>query len=221
MYVPIWIIIIILILIANLYFKDWRNKKKRQFAPVSITVSPLWRSLLIDYGVINDEGWESLQKKCEAIDQPAHSVLLNGINFTVLKSDDDSELIYSEDTNKFYSEVDFSAHIKEIEFDSEVPALHPRFYVRTYIEGYELGVTTKESIEKGMIPADSRVPVTTLPYCIFRLPRYKYGILKQDEEEKMLEKHGWKREQRDEFDIVTHQPYIISHKYFKVYYEWI
>jgi len=220
MYIPIWLIIIILILIANLYFKDWRNKKKRQFVPVSITILPLWRSLLIDYGVINEEGWKSLQINKD-IDPSTYNVLLNGMNFTILKSDDDSVLIYGKDTNKFYSEVDFSAYINEIDYSGVPGLLNPCFYVRTYIEGYELGVTTKESLKKGISHRDSRVPVTTLPFCIFRLPRYKYGILKQNEEEKMLEKHGWKREERDEYDRMTGSPYTLKHKYFKVYYEYI
>ena len=79
MYIPIWLIIIILILIANLYFRDWRNKKKRQFVPVRITILPLWRSLLLDYGITNEEGWKSLQKQCDASsDETAYNVLING-----------------------------------------------------------------------------------------------------------------------------------------------
>ena len=160
----------------------------------------------------------------KVIEQSEYNVLLNGINFTILKSDDDSVLIYGKDTNKFYSEVDFYAYINEIEFSEFPGLLNPCFYVRTYIEGYELGVTTKESLEKGMkgmSRKDSRVPVTVLPYCIFRLPRYKSGILKQDKEEKMLEKYGWKREVRDEYDTFTGSPYTLSHKYFEVHYEFI
>lgn len=220
MYIPIWLIIIILILIANLYLKDWRNKKNRKFVPVRITILPLWRSLLTDYGMINEEGPKPLIMGI-GVYQPAYSVLLNGVTFTILKCDEDSVLIYLEDTNKkFYSEVDFRPYIQEIDFSKEFPGLHHRcfeFYIRTHIEGYELGVTTIKSREK----VDSRVPVTTLPFCIFRLPRYRYGILKQDKENKMLEKHGWKREERDEYDKITGSPYTLGHKYFKVYYEFI
>ena len=222
MYIPIWLIIIILILIANLYLKDWRYRKNRQCVPFSISILPAWRSLLTDYHVINEEQWNSLHIN-KGSDQSSYNVLENGINFTVLKSDSNSELIYSEDLKKFYSQVDFRVPITEIDFSKEVPAFHPRFYIRTYIEGYEIGVTTMESTKKQVLAGDNMalVPVTVLPYCIFRLPRYRYGILKKDEEDKMLKKYGWEKEELDAEERLAGFPYTLTHKYFRVYYEYI
>lgn len=222
MYIPAWTIYVAIILLI-FYL---RNKKKvEQFSPFRIAIHPKWYELLKDYNLINDEAWKRFDEFYEK-QSGEDNIFQYGISFTVLESKEKSELIYNNNHKTFHSEVDFKEKIEGVtitfdKFSSHFP-FSPTLWVESGYGGYEIGITTPESQKKIIMPGDDYdlVKITTIPYSLFGLPRYKLGVLKPSQIEEQLNKNGWFRNKTPE-DIIGPISENIEHKYFDIYYGYI
>lgn len=235
MYIPAWVFWIGAGIGIFIYFRNRKNKKI-EFVPFRINIRPNWYALLKDYGLIDDQGWNELiapiiTKRGEynllhnGI-RGEYNVLRNGISFTVLQADENSDLIYNDNWNTFHANVDFRERVEEIKFKNDygMSDYSPEFCVKWHTYGYKLCITTPESFKKVHMVGDDMdlIEITTLPYCLFYMSKYKYGVLKEDQVNFLLKKYGWERGERmDPDDDAAGFPYKVEHKYFTVYYKEI
>ncbi|MBI5191600.1 MAG: hypothetical protein HZA22_13155 [Nitrospirae bacterium] len=195
------------------------------FAPFFIEIQPHWGRLLIDYKLINVESWDEITSTLYEKDDNEYNVLTDGITFTVLKSDEDSELIYNNNRHNFQTKINIREVIRKInlkwgEGDHDY---NPSFYVKWGRDGYRLCIDTPKSMKKVNTWGDDNqlIDITTIPYGLFHMPRYRRGVLKPEELASLLKKYGWTMEKRDIDDDVIGYPYEIEYKYFTVRYDYI
>ena len=216
MYIPNWLIVTAVILGIVYYTQHHRQYKASVgFAPVKIRVSPNWYELLKDYKLIDDEGWKELDKKISESKTKFH-VFQYGISFTVLRNSIQENLVYNNYSRSFHSRVDFWEELEELN-------KRVRFWVEEGLEGYDIGITTPESWKKVIMVGDDNdhVKITTIPYALFQMPRYRFGMLKPGTVKEMLKKHGWERDKiADEYksDVLFEMPEELNHKYFHLEY---
>lgn len=218
----------VIIIGIYLYYEDKQKKQKQIFEPFWVQVIPRWETLLLDYGLADQREWESLLND-ESLKQEHQSLLQNGIKFTLIKSDSESELVYYDDSPSFYSEVDFTkalTFLKPHKVDAVLTTFTPKIYIRSGIEGWELGVITAKSIEKTVIAGDRNnlIKIATIPYSLFSLSRYNYGIEKDEAVKERLQKNGWEFDKdAEEFsrDVLFQVPKKLNHKYFTVEYYYV
>jgi hypothetical protein len=207
------------------------KRKEKEFSPFRVTVHPEWHDLLKDYNLINDdEAWKQLDKFYSK-QSAENNVFEYGISFTVLKSDNESELIYNNNWKTFHSKVNFRERIEGVKIpDDELPSFpfSPELWVKNGYGGYEIGITTSESRKKIIMPGENSdlVKITTIPYSLFGLPRYKLGVLKPKKIEEQLKKNGWSKDETlekyyEEDAIYRGEPIELKHKYFTVWYNYI
>lgn len=93
----------------------------------------------------------------------------------------------------------------------------PVLFIKEGLEGYDIGITTPESRKKSFVPGDDMelIRITTLPYCVFGMPRYRFGILKPEQRSELLKEHGWTEEELDS------ENRLLKHKYFQVVFKHI
>lgn len=222
MYISTWIIILGIII----FFLYSRIKKKRgEFTPFYVKIEPNWYKLLKDYELIDDKGWRELMGKFPKNTPGRYNVIRDGIVFTLLESKENRDLIYWNNTNSFHTEVDFRAIIEELEkpIDKEGFQYTPEFYVKWGIEGYEIGITTPESSKEIVMMGDNNelVKIATLPYAVFNMPKYRFGIIKADKRKEYLQKFGWKEEIQDIEMELAGWPMELKNEYFNIYYKYI
>lgn len=202
------------------------NKRERDFSPFFIQILPKWYQLLTDHNCIDEATWKQLQPVLR--DSPTHNVLSRGITFTVLQSNEQSQLIFDNNRIAFTSKGDFLENIKEISIDVKIGnasmAHSPvSFWVKEGLEGYEIGITTPELGKKTIMAGDDKnlVKVTVLPYSLFGLPRFRFGIATPEDNAKKLQKYGWTPEEKSGELYDWHWPDQLEHKYFTAYYKYI
>jgi len=224
MYIPTWLIILIAVG-AFLYYLT--RKKKIEFSPFWIQIQPNWYQLLKDYRLIDDDSWKRIGEKVEKRykERPGYNVLEDGITFTVLKSEGNSDLVYNNNHATFHSDVDFRERISDIEMESKRKLLpfSPAFSVKWGIDGYKLSITTPESFEKVFMVGDDNdlIEITTIPYGLFHMSKYRFGVLKQKELDKFIQKYGWTMKEQHSEESLAGWPRELEHKYFRVYYKYI
>jgi hypothetical protein len=223
MYIPIWVIILAIIV---WYYYYQQKKKKVAFSPFQIMIDPHWHTLLTDFKLVDDQSWKEFLNKVD--NNPLkYNLIRDGVNFTVLNSDEKSDLIYSNDYKSFHSEVDFRNRISEIEISKDkvgnIFPFSPDFCVKWGIDGYDLYITTPESFEKVIMVGDDNdlIKITTIPYALFDMENRRFGVLKPEELKKMLEKYGWTRKELNGDEELMGWPNEINHKYFKIWYRYI
>ncbi len=216
MYIPIWLIILTVVL-SLLFYKS--KQKQEEFVPIRINILPKWSELFKDYKIANDNSWDS-----KVPEDKEYHILKHGINFTILKPG----LIYDDDRHHFKTAVDFRRKIDEVSPD-KYGTDFVGVYVKSSLEGYEVGIRTPESHEKsfkergeykGVLGDDSDlIKIATIPYTEFYIR--DFNKKRQKQKDQNLQKHGWKREEPDaEFSLVD-STITIEHKYFLVFYEYI
>lgn len=227
MYMPTWAICFVILLGISYYMN---KKREKEFFPFRVTVHPQWHDLLKDYNLINDdEAWKQFDKFYSK-QSGENNVFEYGISFTVLKSDNESELIYNNNWKTFHSEVNFREKIEGVKitfdkFSSHFP-FSPELWVKSGYGGYEIGITTPESHKKIIMPGDDSdlIKITTIPYSLFGLPKYKLGVLKPKNVEEQLKKNGWSKDKSYEGykeDVIFRGPETLKHKYFTLWYDYI
>ncbi len=225
MYIPTWIIIVVVIFVY-IYYKQ--SKKKAEFSPFHIQILPNWYELLKDHKLVDENSWKELQGKIYSDKKVGYDVLRYGISFTVLRADENSDLIYNNNRQSFHSEVDFREKIEDIKIpnkDIHIPYT-PELWVKWGIEGYEMGITTPESFSKVIMVGDDNdlIKLTTIPYSLFQMHKYRFGVMKPEQIEEQLKKKGLSKDETNEkfkTDILFHVSDELNHKYFKIYYEYI
>lgn len=226
MYIPIWGIIIV-ILIAYLYHRT--TKKKEPMVPFWIRIEPKWYDLLKDYNLIDENTWEPVLKTIQNDSNNEYNVLQKGIFFTIIYSGEDKELVYDNNRHTFHSMVNFQERIKEIKIpNKEIDrfSYSPKLWVKTGMLGFDVGITTAESFKKVIMVGDDMelIKITTIPYSIFHMKRYRFGIAKQNQIEEQLTKNGLSRnDNHEEFkkDVLFKVADILEHKYFTIQYDYI
>lgn len=177
MYISPWLVVIVIIVVF--FYLRMRKRNKKNFSPFNLTIIPNWEFLLKDYNLADDKKIEELNKIIYS-SEGSYSVLRNGISFTVLQSNEQTDLIYNNTLHTFHSEVDFEEQIREIKLTTPELLLpySPRFYVKWGIGGYKLGITTPESSKKVIMAGDNndKVEITTVPYALFNMPKYRLGL---------------------------------------------
>lgn len=208
---PNWTIIVVIIIfcIGYIYYR-----KKTKFDPFKVHIFPKWSLILKDFSRYNEKEIVQLIEKHE---KDASHVLNNGLTFTVLKSSEDSKLIFNNNHKTFHSKVDFREVIDEIKLYLSSPDDSPEFYVKEDITGYTLGITN----ESGEIPHCSDGQnlidgIATLPYSLFHMPALKYGTINPKKLENKLAEYGWEIVE-SEGPLKTQDE--LNHRYFKIYYE--
>jgi hypothetical protein len=210
--------ILIIILCIAWYIGYLYYRKKEKFDPFKVCISPKWSLILKDYGGYDETGLEQLYEKHRKHRKRRNDnfhILKADLIFTVLKSSEDSNLIYNVSHKTFHSEADFREVIDEVEF-----GYSPYFYVMHDVKGYKLGITTHESGKKANYFGDSQahIEIATIPYALFHMPALRYGTIKPDKLEGKLKEYGWTRVESDDPE---NNPAELNHKYFTVYYEHI
>lgn len=224
MYIQTWFIFIIVI-VGYLYYRS--KSRITRFCPFRITIFPKWYELLKDYKLVNDETWKQLDKEVANNKTIEYNVFLNGISFTVLKSNEQGDLIYNNNWKTFHSEVDFREELKIPNTDTPDFPFKTEFWVKHGIEGYEMGITTSESRKKIIISGDDAelVKVATIPYSLFYVPSKRFGVAKQNQIEKQLKENGWSKiKEHEEWKkdvLYRHIPDELEHKYFTLWYDYI
>lgn len=224
MYIPIWFIIVVIV-VAFFYYIRSRKKNEVSFMPFRIHIMPNWYLLLKDYKLIDEEGWNQLGTKLDNDKNAENNILRTGIHFTVLESDIASELIYYNTRKSFHSSVDFKEEVEYIKFKDEGDwiSYSPDFWVQSGLEGYEIGITTPESRKKVFMAGDENdlVKIAVIPYCLFHMPRYRFGIAEPKQIEEKLKKNGWLRDETIESlkadTCYRNLPEVFKHKYFELY----
>lgn len=220
----------VVVFLVMYVYQDWKSKKRKDsFAPFYIRIQPNWHELLKDYKLVDTAGWQMVMKKVGAKEGPdEYDILRRGMMFTVLKSNPEEELVYNNNHNTFSSEVDFREDLGFLRKDpDDIFSFSPDVYVKWGTNGFELGVTTPESDEKVVMVGDNNdlVGITTIPYTLFGLTRYRFGIARNEAEiEDQLKKFGWERDEATESlrqDVLYAVPTVLNHKYFTVYYDFI
>lgn len=208
-----WTVIIAVIIayIGYVYYK-----KRMSFTPFKVIIFPKWRLILENYSGYDEERINQLIEKYR--DDNFH-ILKNSLIFTVLKSSEESNLIYNDNHKSFHSEVLFREVIDEIESFG----YSPYFYVMEDVKGYRLGITTHESGKKSNYFGDRHdlIDIATLPYALFKMPGFRYGRMNRRRLEDSLNEYGWEFGERDTYHNIAKSPYELNHKYFTVYYEHI
>jgi len=203
---------------------NYLNKKKGQFSPFRVWIRPKWDELLTDYKMQEqfEKNMEE-EKASQAQNQLVRfDVFKEGISFTVLKCDEDNNLIYNNNHHSFHTEVNFREKIERIRFpiDSHL-TYSPDLFVKWSFDGsgYVLGITTPESFKKVFIVGDDKdlINITTIPYGLFGIGR----LLKPEQVEGQLKKYGWILEEVNLVDTCMGRPLEIKHKYFTIYYDLI
>ena len=152
-----------------------------------------------------------------------------GIFFTIIYSGEDKELVYDNNRHTFHSMVNFQERIKEIKIpNKEIDrfSYSPKLWVKTGMLGFDVGITTAESFKKVIMVGDDMelIKITTIPYSIFHMKRYRFGIAKQNQIEEQLTKNGLSRnDNHEEFkkDVLFKVADILEHKYFTIQYDYI
>ena len=201
------------------------NKPERDFAPFFIQIHPKWYQLLTDHNCIDETTWKRIVR---ADDSPNYNVLRRGLMFTVLQSNEQSQLIFNNDNIAFTTKVDFRENIKNISVketigNASIAHSPVSFWVKEGLDGYEIGITTPESDKKVIMRGDDNefVKVTVLPYSLFGLPRFRFGIATPEENAKKLQKYGWTLEEKSGELYDRHFPDQLQHKYFNACYKYI
>lgn len=216
MYIPIWVIIVTII-IGFFYYKG--REKRVFFSPFYIRIFPNWEELLNDYKFMSIEGWKKLREEADNDKTTGYNIFKSPISFTVLKSDENGDLIYNNNWKSFSTEVDFREHLQK-----DSPAF--QIWVKWGIEGYEIGIVTPESLKKRFMVGDDveLIKITVLPYSLFHMPRKRFGVAKPDQIQEQLKKHGWSKDETHENfkkDVLYRVPEELNHKYFAVWYDYI
>lgn len=230
MYIPEWVFGIIIIVGFYLYHTHRKRKKiLEEFSPFYVHVWPNWHKIFKEFNIINnDEEWQEVVSKIKEKNTDSNP-LTQGITFTVLRQDENSDLIYLNNHNTFHSEVDFRFRIDEIVIeDKERPgsglfSFSPDFYIKWAIEGYELGITTPESFSKVIMVGDNNdlIKISTIPYALFHLPKYRFGMLTEEQLKQLLEKDNWKLEDQDSEARLANWPMMLENEYFTIHYKYI
>src|SRR5262245_21283628 len=111
MFVPTWV----LLLLAAGAVVAYLNRR-RPFTPFYVKVMPNWKPLLEDHLQMTEERWATLRERAQS--RRAHgdtSALDRGIWFTVLQSDPDRGLVYSNHSHTFHTQVDIHEPVPELE----------------------------------------------------------------------------------------------------------
>lgn len=230
MYIPEWVFGIIIV-VGFYYYHTYKKRKKLfdEFNPFYIHVWPNWFKIFKEYNLIkNEEEWQKITGKIKE-DKTHGNPLIQGIRFTFLKQDEKSDLIYLNNYNTFHTEVNFRFPITEIEIDTEkifgsrIFSFSPIFYIKWGIDGYEIGITTPESSSKIIMVGDDNdlIKISMLPYGLFHLPRYRFGILTEEQVEQLLKKDNWKLEEQDTEERLAKWPITLENEYFTVHYKYI
>jgi len=208
------------------------RKAPTPFEPFYIRIAPDWYRILRDQGLADDERLKSLNSTGNDNTKHAYSVLRDGITVTVLGP----ELYYSHNHMSFFSKLDLSEPIPELQTAEERQgglSFAPRLYVKLILEKrpknslircIQIGLVTAESLKKSFHIGDDRanIPLATLPHAIFN--GYNNGCfaldgkLKEAEIERLLKEYGWEHGRRDDDDDALNWPYEINHKYVRVSY---
>lgn len=216
MYIPIWLIVLS-IFVLLLFYKG--RQKQEKFFPIRISIQPKWPELFKDYKIADDNSWDS-----NVPEGKEYNVLKDGVNFTILEPD----LMYDDDWHSFKTSVNFRRKIDELSPDKS-RAFFVGVYVKSGIEGYEIGIRTPESHKKsfeerkeykGYLGDDSDlIKVATIPYSEFHV--HDFNKKSQKEKDFNLQKHGWRREEPDAELSLVDSEITLEHKYLSVYYEYI
>jgi hypothetical protein len=212
-------------------------KNNLSFKPFRIEIQADWIALMRDF-LGMDVTAEEVEKKKQSLEPLGYHVLLHGINFTVLRSDGNAGkyeyLIYRNDRNSFHTSVDFREGIGvmdwRIDYDKDKRVGPFPFSPNIWVKqdglgyGYRLGTSTIESCSKSRYAGDDRglVHVTTIPYSVFALRKYRHGNLPLEEAARMLAKFGWTEpDPVGEDESAGVKSSALTHKYFTVSYHYI
>jgi hypothetical protein len=212
-------------------------KNNLSFKPFQIEIHADWAALMRDFFGM-DVTFEEVAKKAQSLESQKYHILVHGITFTVFQSDENTGdyeyLVYRNDRNTFHTSVDFWERVGVrdwvLECDNgkgvEPFPFFPNIWIKQDVEGYgyRLGTSTIESYRKARYPGDDKglVHITTIPYSLFALRKYRHGNLQLDELSKMLEKFGWTERDPDvEDEPAGVKPSALAHKYFTVSYHYI
>jgi hypothetical protein len=215
--------VVLAFLICVIYdlLTETRRAMQESFEPFSVWIEPKWRDLLRDYKLVREDEWDTLSSRLEALPQDQYHVLRNGFHFTLLKPQPFDGLIYRDDRKVFRGEIDFRERIEEIELpmpDTKVE-VSPTVFVKWGREGYDIGITTPESLGRSYHPRDDfgLITVATLPYAMFSAYTNRtsgsslWETIDKPRKAALL-KHGWKLNERD--DDLPDWPETLEHKYF-------
>jgi hypothetical protein len=212
-----------------IYYLSYRVKKLEtysSFSPRSIIIFPNWDQLLVDHHIIEKGRFEEIYKQCEEdgkFSESQYHVLNNGINFTVLRRDEYSDLIYDNGRKRFRSDLFREIFIGETINEIEQPypegmlhfdePYHPGIYIKEVLDGFRLCLSSLNAPNN-----DGLIRITTIPKdYLFTSIDTNTATMEQAKKidkkiDEGLEKYGWK---------VDSTFSCIRHKYFRVHIEYI
>ena len=120
-----------------------------------------------------------------------------------------TQLIFNDDYKYFSSSVDFQT-IKYSYF--------PKFWIKESLEGYDIGITLENLTGNN---DEENITLTCLPFGLFNLPLFKFGLISEKELEYSLNKNNWKEIDIDHQGFFADQDGGVENKYLNVYWQQI
>src|SRR5205085_11047349 len=176
----------------------WRELIDRKFKPFVMQVEFGWQRLLIDHGVLTEEGWKNLRANDLEKPSPGYDVVRDGIRLTVLSP----TLFYSDSTQRFSTSLSAYAPIDRL---CPLPprgrfACPPTVYMIDGLEGVEFQLRTEEST---CGPGDGRICLARLPKGFFsEFFGVELSPKQKARQQKELTERGW---QQWEYNHIMHK----------------